>query len=162
MWGLGAYVGVKRATMPDGSDAEITPAVDLLWRWVLIAMGCFVLAALAPQTIVFLLGGVVIGMVFVLALAALKTTEDNKKFILTVIGLLLGLFGGGGIGALVGSQSASSTASSVKSEVKTVATQAATGAANSVAGAVTNAVRSMETHGGSVTGTHSKTTAGAR
>jgi hypothetical protein len=107
-------------------------------------MKTLVLAALTAQTIVFILGGVVVVMVFILTLTAVGKDENDKKFILAVIGLLLGLFGGGGIGALVGSQSANSSAQSVKSEVKTVATQAANSAASSVTSAVNNAVRAVQ------------------
>ena len=103
------------------------------------------LAAIAPQTIVFVFGGAILVFVFILTWRAIGTDESNRKFLFSVIALLLGLFGGGGIGALVGGQSAdsaaTSAANSVKSQVSTVATAAAEGAANK---AVTDAVKSVQ------------------
>ena len=105
-----------------------------------------IIAAVAPQTVVLIFGGAILFFVFVLTLKAIGTgkDDDQRKFIFSVIALLLGLFGGGGVGALVGGQSAdnaahsaaTSAANSVKSQVGTVAENAANKAA-------TNAVKSV-------------------
>jgi hypothetical protein len=104
-----------------------------------------VLAAIPSQTIIFVFGGAILVFVFVLTLKAIGKDDADRKFLFSVIALLLGLFGGGGIGALVGGQSAdsaaTSAANSVKSQVSTVATAAAEGAANK---AVTDAVKSVQ------------------
>jgi hypothetical protein len=97
------------------------------------AVGAPILAEISAETIVFVFGAAILLFVFVLSLKAVGSDEANKKFIFSVIALLLGLFGGGGIGALVGGQSAnnaatsaaSSAANSVKSQVTTAAENAA-------------------------------------
>jgi hypothetical protein len=94
-------------------------------------------AAIAAPTVVLIFGGAILIFVFILTCKAIGKDDADRKFIFSVIALLLGLFGGGGVGALVGGQSATSAANSaansVKSQVKTVATAAAEGAANKAA-----------------------------
>jgi hypothetical protein len=92
-----------------------------------------VIADISAETVVFVFGGLILAFVFILTLVAVGKDEQTKKFLFSVIALLLGLFGGGGIGALVGGQSANtaatsaaiSAANSVKSQVTTAAENAA-------------------------------------
>ena len=101
-----------------------------------------ILASVSQQTALLIITFIVLIGVLSLAFRGIGRPDTDQKFIFGVIGLLLGLFGGGGIGALVGGQSADQAANNVKTQVRTVATQAAMNAANNVKGEVNNAVKS--------------------
>ena len=92
-------------------------------------------AVIDPVDATFILAVLVLTGAVVLALVAAKAPADseNAKYLFGVIGVMLGLFGAGGLGSLLANGVASDAA-------EKAAPEAATAAANQVSGEVTQQV----------------------
>lgn len=98
------------------------------------------LAAINPIDATFILGILVLLGAFVLAIigaTAGDSNKENSKYLFGVIGVMLGLFGAGGLGTLFANQAADEAASSAATKV---APKAANAAASQVSGEVSQQV----------------------
>jgi apolipoprotein N-acyltransferase len=76
------------------------------------------LLALNQTLGVFILSVLVLIGAIGLTAVAIGKTEGDQKFLAGIIGLLLGLFGGGGIGTLSADRAADNAADQVKDQVE--------------------------------------------
>jgi hypothetical protein len=98
------------------------------------------IAAIDPIDATFVLGIMVLVAAVLLAIVGASADEANKensKYLFGVVGVMLGLFGAGGLGTLFANQAADEAASSAAAKV---APKAANDAASQVSGKVSQQV----------------------
>jgi hypothetical protein len=80
--------------------------------------------AITQTTGVFVVTLCVLASAVTLSILAINKDDANQKFLAGIIGLLLGLFSAGGIGALFADKAADDAADNVKEQVKDQVQQA--------------------------------------
>jgi hypothetical protein len=107
------------------------------------------LASMDPVNATFILAILVLIAAVILTIVGVRSASDNSKQLFGIVGVLLGLFGAGGLGSLFVNQAADESASSAANKA---APKAANAAANQISEEVTQQVKKLKSPSGGSTG----------